>query len=125
MEIMKNRTRIIALAGLLGLTLVMSAGCQTFGGAEGPAIATVINQTIHDLEVQEQGEFVTVLGRGDTYNVRGPTGRAPVRSVTLVVLAYDEQGEYVGSAFRTLRQRGFTVWEISNRTLRRPEDEMD
>ena len=112
---------VILLAA--GILLVALSGCQTFMGGQGDAVATVINQTNYDLEVQKQGEYVTVLGRGDTYNLRGAGGRQLVRSITLVVLAYDEQGEYVGSAYRAFRERGFRVWEISSGTLSRPEDD--
>ncbi len=110
---------------LLLLLLLGLAGCQSFQGSRGGGekIATVVNQTHFTLEVQRQGDYVATLGRGDTYHLEADKdSKTAGGAVTLVVLAYEEQGGYVGTAHRVFRPRSFVVWEITSAQLNRPED---
>lgn len=109
---------------ILSLMALAFVGCQSFRSAApaGENIATVINQTGYTLEVQRQGDYVATLGRGETYHLQArQDAEGGSHPVTLVVLAYEDQGDYVGTANRIFRPRSFAVWEVTSSILNRPE----
>lgn len=111
----------------LSLSAILLSGCQTFQRSSGDNIATIVNQTEFVLEVHQQGNYATNLGVGEIYSVAAPrkSSNGAADSITLVVQAYRDQGDYVGTVHRAFRPRSFSVWEITPDTLNRIKKDSD
>ncbi len=116
---MYSRIKAFLILAAAIVALGSLSACQTTNNPSAETVATIINQTSYTLELQRQGEFVGTLATG-AYNLRGPSSRDATRSVTLVVLADDGDGEYVGSTYRSFREGTFIVREVTDNILNRP-----